>query len=269
MYKLIAIDMDGTLLTTDKKISERNKEAIKKAEEKGVKVVLTSGRPIEGLIRYLKELELLKETDYVISFNGSMAQNVKTKEIIFKSILKGYDLKYITNIADNLGINILAFSPTRGLITPKINKYTDHEAEMDEITYNVVDFNTIDDEEDIIKLMMIDPEPILEEALRKMPKEIYKRYSMCRSTPFYLEIMHKNVSKGEGIKKLSQMLGINRDEIITFGDAANDLSMIKYAGLGIAMGNAFTEVKEVADFITKTNDEDGVAYAIEKFILEK
>ncbi|SFD02664.1 sugar-phosphatase [Clostridium uliginosum] len=269
MYKLIALDMDGTLLTSDKKISEKNKKAIKAAEEKGVKVVLTSGRPSDGLTRYLKELDLLKEEDYVLSFNGGVAQNAKSGKVISKIAIKGSDLKYLSKIANECGINIHAFSSTKGLITPKTNKYTDYEAEMNEINVNIADFNSIDDDEDIIKVMMIDPEPILEEAIKKLPKEVYEKYTVLRSAPYFLEFMNKEVDKGLGLKKLAETLGIKQEEVIAMGDAGNDLSMVEYAGLGVAMGNAFPEVKEIANFITKSNDEDGVAYAIEKFVLSE
>ncbi|GAA0078380.1 sugar-phosphatase [Clostridium sp. CTA-5] len=267
MYKLIALDMDGTLLTSDKKISERNKKAIKKAEEKGVKVVLASGRPSEGLRHYLEELNLLKEEDYVLSFNGAVSQNAKTGEIMSSTVLKGSDLKYLNNIAKETGVNIHAFSEERGLITPKISQYTEVEADINKINITIADFDSIDDDENIVKVMMIDPEEVLEETIKKLPKEVYEKYTVLRSTPYFLEFMNKEVDKGEGLKKLAESLGIKREEVIAMGDAGNDLSMVKYAGLGVAMDNAFPEVKEVAEFITKSNDEDGVAYAIEKFVL--
>ncbi|MBW6409204.1 sugar-phosphatase [Clostridium weizhouense] len=267
MYKLIALDMDGTLLTSDKKISERNKKAIKKAEEKGVKVVLASGRPSEGLRHYLEELNLLKEEDYVLSFNGAVSQNAKTGEIMSSTVLNGSDLKYLNNIAKETGVNIHAFSEERGLITPKISKYTEVEADINKINITIADFDSIDDDENIVKVMMIDPEEVLEETIKKLPKEVYEKYTVLRSTPYFLEFMNKEVDKGEGLKKLAESLGIKREEVIAMGDAGNDLSMVKYAGLGVAMDNGFPEVKEVAEFITKSNDEDGVAYAIEKFVL--
>jgi HAD-superfamily hydrolase, subfamily IIB len=267
MYKLIALDMDGTLLTTDKKVSERTEAAIKAAEAKGVKIVLASGRPLVGLNRYLEELELIKGEDYVLSFNGGLVQNTKTAEIVSKVSLKGSDLKYIYEISKELNINIHAFSAKEGLITPKNSHYTDHEAEINGIDINIKDFNEVDDEEDIIKVMMIDPQEILDPAIEKLPKEVYEKYSVFKSSPFFLEFTHKEVDKGLGLKRLGEYLGIKKEEIIACGDAGNDLSMVKYAGLGVAMDNAVSEVKEAADYITASNDEDGIAQVIEKFIL--
>jgi len=267
MYKLIALDMDGTLLTTDKKVSKRTEAALKAAEAKGVKIVLASGRPLIGLNRYLEELNLLKGDDYVLSFNGGLVQNTKTEEIVSKISLKGSDLKYIYKISKELNINIHAFSAKEGLISPKISKYTEHEAEINGIDINIKDFYEVDDDDDIIKVMMIDPQEILDPAIEKLPNEIYEKYSVFKSAPFFLEFTHKEVDKGLGLKKLGEHLGIKREEIIACGDAGNDFSMVKYAGLGVAMENAIPEVKKVADFITTSNDEDGIAKVIEKFIL--
>lgn len=269
MYKLIALDMDGTLLTTDKRISKRSKAAIKSAEEKGVKVVLASGRPLNGLIKSLEELNLLKDEDYVLSFNGGLVQNTKTQKIVSKLPLKGSDLKYIYKISKELNINIHAFSEKEGLIAPKISQYTEYEAEINGIDINIKDFNTVDDDDDIIKFMMIDPQEILDPAIEKLPVEVYEKYSVFKSSPFFLEFTNKEVDKGLGLKKLGEYLGIKREEMIACGDAGNDLSMIKYAGLGVAMENATEEIKEAADFITTSNDEDGVANVIEKFILNQ
>lgn len=267
MYKLMALDMDGTLLTTDKKISARTEAAIKAAEAKGVKIVLASGRPLLGINRYLEELDLLKGEDYVLSFNGGLVQNTRTGEIVSKVSLKGSDLKYIYKISRELNINIHAFSAKDGLITPKNSQYTEHEAILNGIDMNIKDFNEIDDDDDIIKVMMIDPQEILDPAIEKLPNEIYKIYNVFKSAPFFLEFTHKEVDKGLGLKKLGEYLGIKREEIIACGDAGNDISMVKYAGLGVAMENAIPEVKEVANFITTSNDEDGIAKVIEKFIL--
>ncbi|OOM74666.1 sugar phosphatase YidA [Clostridium puniceum] len=267
MYKLIALDMDGTLLTTDKKVSERTAASIKEAEAKGVKIVLASGRPLLGLNKYLEELGLLKGEDYVLSFNGGLVQNTKTGKIVSKVSLKGSDLKNIYEISKQLNINIHAFSAKDGLITPKNSKYTEYEAEINGIDINIKDFNEIEDEEDIIKVMMIDPQEILDPAIEKLPNEIYEKYSVFKSSPFFLEFTHKEVDKGLGLKKLGEFLGIKKEEIIACGDAGNDLSMIKYAGLGVAMDNAVPEVKEVANYITASNDEDGISKVIEKFIL--
>lgn len=265
MYRLIAIDMDGTLLREDKTISDRTKHAIERAVEKGVKIVLASGRPIEGLERYLEELQLLSEEDYVMSFNGSVIQNVKTKAPVFKNILKGSDLKVLYTLSKKIGVNIHAFTK-KGCMTPVMNEYTELEGRINGIEVHEIDFDTIDDEEDVIKVMFIDPEPVLEEAIKKIPSSTYEEFTVVRSAPYFLEFLNKASSKGTGVKALSDYLGIKQEEVICIGDAGNDLDMIQFAGLGVAMGNAFEVVKEAADYITYDNEADGVAHVIEKFI---
>lgn len=266
MYKLIAMDMDGTLLNEQKIISEKTKAAIMKAKQKGVKIVLASGRPLEGIERYLEELYLKSGEDYVLSFNGCLVQNTVTKEIIMKKTLKGKDLHYLYEISKNIGVNIHAFSK-EGCITPNMTKYSEVEGEINGIAVQIVDYATINENEDITKIMMVDEPDILEKAIKELPKVVYDKYTVVRSAPYFLEFLNKEGNKGAGIKALAEHLGIKEQEVICIGDAGNDLHMIEYAGLGVAMGNAFEEVKEIANYITKTNEEDGIVEVIEKFIL--
>ncbi|MBE6050401.1 MAG: sugar-phosphatase [Clostridium sp.] len=267
MYKIIALDMDGTLLNDEKIITEKTKNALMKAREKGVKVVLASGRPVDGLKKYLKELNLIDNDEYVLSFNGGLVQRTGNEDVIFEVGLTGKDLHYLNDISSELNVNIHAFSPNRGLITPKISKYTEVEANLNDIDINVIDFSEVGEDEHIVKVMFIDEAEILDEAIEKLPKEIYEKYTVVKSTPFFLEVINKTSGKGRGLKALADHLNVKQEEIIAVGDAANDLDMIEYAGLGVAMGNATEEVKEKANYITASNNEDGIAEIIEKFIL--
>ena len=267
MYKLVAIDMDGTLLKEDKSISDRTKKAIKDAKSKGVTVVLATGRPIEGVSKTLKELNMYTDKDYVLSYNGSLVQKTKSKEVISKVSLKGEDYHYLKKLSDEFNINIHAFSEKKGLVTPKNSKYTEVEAEINNIDINIIDMSEIENDDVIIKIMMIDEPEILGAAIEKLPEEVYKKYTVVRSTPYFLEFLNKDANKGVGVELLAKHLGVKQEEIITLGDADNDLHMIEYAGLGIAMGNAFDSVKKIANYITDTNENDGVAKAIEKFVL--
>ena len=267
MYKLIALDMDGTLLNSSKEISERTKLAIKEARKKGVYVVLASGRPLEGLLKSLNELDLTTENDYVLSYNGCLVQNVKTREVISDLTLRGADLNDLYSLSKKVGVNIHSFSKDRGLITPKHSKYTQVEADINDIDINIVPHDNIDPDEIIVKVMMIDEPEILDEGMSKLPKELWEKYSVAKSTPYFLEFFNKESNKGLALDRLAKHLGIKKEEIITMGDAMNDFPMIEYAGMGIAMGNAVPEIKEIANYITDTNDNDGVAKAIEKFVL--
>lgn len=268
MYKLIALDMDGTLLNSKKNISRRTKEAIENARKNGVKVVLATGRPVDGIESYLKELQMISDKDYAITYNGALVQNVGTKDVISSTPLNKSNLIELYNISKELNVNIHAFTEDK-CITPKMSKYTKLESEINGIEVDVIDFNTVNDDETILKIMMIDEPEILDAAIKKLDKELYSRYTIVKSTPYFLEFLSIEANKGQGIKGLAEELKINKDEVICIGDAGNDLHMIQYAGLGVAMGNAFEEIKKEADYITKSNDEDGVAHVIEKFVLNK
>ena len=257
MYKIIALDMDGTLLNDDKIITEMTKKALQSAREKGVKVVLASGRPIDGLRRYLEELGLVDDNEYVLSYNGCLVQETKSEKIISEKGLKGSDLHYIYN-----------FSPTRGLITPKNSKYTEVEADINKIDINICDFDEISKDESIIKIMLIDEPEVLDKAIAKLPKEVGEKYNLAKSTPYFFEIINKESNKGLGLKALADYLNVDKDEIIAVGDAGNDLDMIEFAGLGVAMENGHSNVKEAANYITKSNNEDGIAEVVRKFILK-
>ncbi len=266
MYKLIAIDMDGTLLREDKTVSKGTVNAINMARKKGIKIVLATGRPIEGVNAYLKELDLISREDYVLTFNGALVQNTFTEEIVARNTIKGKDYKRLYDISKKVGVNIHAFS-NLGCITPKMSKYTEVEGTINKIPVRVLPVELVEDQEDIMKVMMIDEPEVLDKAIEKLPKEIYEDYTVLRSTPYFLEFLSKKSNKGEGVKALADFLNIKQEEVICIGDAGNDLHMIKYAGLGVAMGNAFEEVKEIADYITKNNEDDGVAHVINKFAL--
>lgn len=268
MYKLIAIDMDGTLLREDKTISKETLRAIQKAKTKGVSVVLSTGRPLDGIKKYLKELDLMRDEDYAIAYNGALVQNTKSNEIIAKTLMKLEDVTYLYDISKKLNVNIHLLSKN-SCITPKWNPYSQLEKDMNEIPLEIADFDNLPTDTTIVKIMMVDDPEVLSEAISKLPKEVYDRYSVLRSSPYFLEFLDKKVNKGYGVALLAKKLGIESDEVICIGDAGNDIHMIQFAGLGVAMGNAFPEVKEVADYITLSNEENGVAHVIDKFILNE
>lgn len=268
MYKLLALDMDGTLLKDDKTISKENFDAIQKAREKGVNIALATGRPIKGIEKYLKELNLLSEDCYAVTFNGAVVQTTTGNHIMAKTLMTLEDLQYLYKLSKELKVNIHAHT-NEECITPKSSKYSVLEAELNSIPLTEMDFDTLDKSTIIVKVMFIDEEEILNRVIESLPKEVYEKYTVMRSAPYFLEFLNKNANKGTGVKLLSEKLGVKQDEIICAGDADNDIHMIEYAGLGVAMGNASDNIKKIANFTTKTNEENGIAYVIDKFILNK
>lgn len=267
MYKVIALDMDGTLLNDKKVISEETKKALKMAEDKGVRIVLSTGRPVEGVINYIKELELDKSENYVCCNNGSVIYNTVTMEPIVEIGLKGSDAKRVNQIAKQLNLLMYAYKDGN-CIACEESPFTDLISGMFKLNIKIVDFdNDISDEEAIVSLMLVQVKEELDKVIDKIPSQFFEDYNIIRSVPELLEIMNENACKSNGLKQLGDKLGIDISEFIACGDGLNDLDMIEGVGLGVAMGNAVEEIKEVADYITLSNEEDGIKHVIEKFIL--
>lgn len=209
MYKLIAIDMDGTLLMEDKSISEETYQAIQRAKAAGVKVVLATGRPLNGIKNYLKQLKLNEKDNYALVYGGAIVQNTDNGEIIVKDLLGISDWNELYGLSLKLGVNIHALT-AKGCITPKDNKHSQYEGSMNGIPVIIDDPGKMGDMA-IAKIMFIDDEEILTEAANKIPKEFYEKYTIVRSSPFFLEFLHKKANKGSGIKKLADKLHIKKE----------------------------------------------------------
>ncbi len=268
MYKLIALDMDGTLLTSDKRISERTKQAIRAARDKGVKVVLASGRPFEGIQSKLDELSITGDNEFVVSFNGSMVKELGSNKVIHQATITGLQTKRVAHLAKELGLYCHAFSAELGLITPENNEYTRIESDINQIPTTEMNFDSISDDDKIIKVMIVGEPEKLTAQIANIPQAFKDEFTIVQSAPFFLEFLSLESNKGIGIQSIAEYLGITASEVICMGDAENDHHMLEYAGLGIAMSNAMEETKALADYITDSNNDDGVAKAIEKFVLE-
>jgi len=267
MYKLIALDIDGTLLNSQKQITPRVRSSIIAAKEQGIKVVLASGRPYQGMLAALTFLDLCDADDFTLSYNGALVLKGREQQVISKHLLNGEDALDLYHLANNLNVNILAYTEAHGLITPKKNKYTDFEAEHNAIDFTEFDFTTLSPKDEVIKVMLVDEPDALSAAINKLPQSLKNKYSMARSMPFFFEFMSHKSNKGKGIETLTKHLGFNASDIICVGDADNDLEMLQFAGLGVAMGNAEDSIKAEADLVTLSNDQDGVAHVIEQYIL--
>ncbi|MBP1968577.1 Cof subfamily protein (haloacid dehalogenase superfamily) [Virgibacillus natechei] len=270
MYKLVAIDIDGTLLNSRNEITKEVNDAIQAAKENGVSVVLCTGRPIFGINPFIEELKLNNEADFAITFNGALVQNTYTEEVVSQNNLTYQDLKALYELSKEIQSPMHYFD-IKHMYNPNktINLYTIYKAFANQIPIHYRPMNETPADIVIPKAMFVDEPERLDKIIETIPDSFKEKYMMIKSTPFYLEILHPIVSKGRAIKQLAEKLSIKREEIISIGDGENDLSMIEYAGCGVAMNNATPSVKEAADFQTLSNDENGVAYAIEQLILSK
>ncbi|GIO67391.1 Cof-type HAD-IIB family hydrolase [Paenibacillus cookii] len=264
-YKMIVLDLDDTLLRDDLTISPRTKEALMAAQKEGVKVVLASGRPTFGMKPIAKELELEKFGSYILSFNGAKITDCRTEEEIFSSTLSVETVQRLYRISQEEGLSILTYGKDH-IITEQSNEYVEIESGLTgmRIQESASFVETV--QEPVVKTLMVgDPDKVAE-AEKKLQRQLAGELSVMRSKPFFLEFTEAGVDKGTSLHQLIGRLGIKQEEVIAMGDSSNDLPMIRFAGLGVAMGNARDEIKEAADYVTDSNMDDGVAKVIEKFV---
>ena len=267
-YKLIVLDIDGTLTNSKKEITPRTKEALIKIQEQGVYVAIASGRPTPGTRKVAQELELSRFGNYVLSFNGGRVINCKTGEVVLDKTIPAKMAGVLCEEARQHGVGIMTYDSECALAgTDVIDEYMELEARINSIELKPV--GHFKDYVDFpVNKCLMTGEP---ERMAELEKELKEKYAgslnIFRSEPFFLELMPKGIDKAAVLKNFLPFLGITRDEVICCGDGYNDKTMIEFAGLGVAMANARDEVKEVADYITTSNDEDGVAEVVERYIL--
>lgn len=277
-YKMLVTDMDYTLLNKEKKISERNSEAIKKAIEKGIHMSVATGRIYTSARVYAK---LLGVSTPIIASNGAIIREAAfnspedTERTIFKDTLNVKAVKEMIRLSRKYGLFCHFFTEDTIYSEKLVNvslRYTEwnkYLGEEDQVQIKIVDdFEKalIQGNVYVLKAVIVDSDSEKMQGLRH-DIEGTGIVSVSQSMKNNLEVMNKGITKGNAVKILADMYGIKREEIIAIGDNENDMSMIEYAGLGIAMGNAEESLKAVADYITGDYQEDGVAEAIERFIL--
>lgn len=265
--KLVAIDIDGTLLNSQHEITPEVFQAIQDAKKAGVKIVIATGRPISGVRAILDQLNLTEAGDYVITFNGGLVQDAATGEDIVKDTLSYDDYLDIELAARKLNLPMHA-STKEGLFTANrnIGKYTVYESTLVNapIFYRTPEEMT---DKEIIKVMMVDEPERLDKALETIPTAFFDRFTIAKSAPFYLEFTPKQANKGLAIIALAQKLGLTMDQAMAIGDQENDRPMLEVVGHPVVMENGNSELKKIAKYITKSNDDSGVAHAIRKWVL--
>lgn len=270
--KLICIDMDGTLLKDQQVVSEENKKAIKEAINKGITVAITTGRMYDCAKIYSKEIGL--DTPIIASNGGFIGYK---DEVIYSNPLKKDDIRIFLKavkehglkayLTTNFGI-ISGYELPEDHVYKTLNKTLEEKDRIKLIVSNNLNREIEKYDGEILKGVCAngtEKEKLLE--ARKELEGLNTNMEIVSSWDDNFEVMEKGSSKGNAVKALAKYLGISRDEVMTIGDSENDLSMIEYAGIGVAMGNGIDKVKELADYITDTNVNDGVAKAIRKFAL--
>lgn len=265
-YKLLVLDIDGTLTHTKKEVTPKTKEAILQLQEQGVPVAIASGRPCPGVYSVANELEFEKYGSYILPFNGARIINYKTKECVYSKTLPVHLPNLLWEEAKKYGVGIITYKDDEIVSGTPVDEYMDIESRINNIPviYHA-DFGTYVDFP-VNKCLMTGEPKILEEIEPILAEKYGEVAQVFRSEPFFLEITPKNIDKAFCLQELLKILQMEREEMVCCGDGFNDVSMIGFAGLGVAMKNAQEKVKEVADYITEfDNDHDGIAEVIEKF----
>lgn len=294
MYKMLVLDLDGTLLNESQEISAGNKTAIEKALAKGIKVVLASGRSFEGIHTYNEQLHLNQKGLYTISCCGALTiDNVSYAEL-FSIPIEHSDLLQILNMCEEYDLDMSAYSRDKILIQTD-HLFSKYDAIVNNSPLIKTDFHHLPDDLKLYKINLVNEAPQIRDAIvnyfpkltisdvsmreklnfnpnfldeiEHFPAHIKESYTIVKALPFVVEILKKECNKSVAVEALAKEYGIKQSEIICIGDSGNDVHMIEYAGLGVAMANAFEEVKAVADVITRSNNDDGVAHIINKYLL--
>lgn len=267
---LIVLDVDDTLLNDSKDIPIQNIESIKMACSLGIKVVVASGRPLsKTTIDIYEKLNIFKEDNYFIAYNGASIYDVYTKEVLFSKLLEKDEIIELDNYfktASPLSARYVHIDENVTVINPNKYSYLEYEYNLkDHVEGDYLSIKNVC----AYKYQIADEPEIISQLYKNLKKEFHEKYNVVITMPCFLEFTKKGVDKYSAIKILSTKLNIKNDEIMTIGDSMNDYSMIKNAGIGVAMGNAINEIKSVCKLIVDTNEKYGVSQAVNLIINAK
>lgn len=265
MYKILALDIDGTLTNTKKEVTGRVKSAIKKLYDKNIPVLLVSGRPTEGILPVAEEIKLIENNGYILSFNGGKIIRAGDNKVIYSKAIDNDLVGDICDFAEKNKLAILTYKDGKIITTDENDEYVKIEARINRLSTIKVEDMKKEAPKNPDKFLIVGKPEILEKKVIEMAEKFKGRLNIFRSEPYFMEIVPLGIDKAQSLEVLLNSLSLTREQLVACGDGRNDVTMIAYAGMGVAMENACEEVKAVADFVTASNDEEGVAVAIEKF----
>ena len=267
-YKLLVLDVDGTILNSERKITQRTVMTLRKVQSIGIKVALASGRPTYGLLPLAKAIDLGTYGGYIISYNGAQVISAQDGEILFARSIDPQMVPYLEKKAAKTGMTMAYYDGDEVVSTDITNPHVVDEAQMNGMKLRQVDQISMVVEDWPSEVMLFsDHEEELDSLENHMQRHLNGVMDTIHSNPYMLEVVGYQVGKSYAMSALMQLLGIGMEEVIAIGDGTADVNMIQMAGTGIAMANAVESVRRCADYITLSNDEDGAAVAIEKAIM--
>lgn len=267
-YKVLAFDIDGTLTDSKKQLAESTKRTIMAAANQGCTIAIATGRPVPGVKDLAKELKFDEINGYVISLNGGIVMSWKDKKIIEEHKIPVEFNARICDLAKEHNVAILTYEGDDVITEQPDDKYAQIEARINKINIKPIEDMKSHLTFAVPKFIMLGDGEVLAEVEKKIKPVLEKDLDVYRSEPFFLEIMPKGINKANALESLLKEVGAVREELMAFGDGYNDISMIEYAGMGIAMANGNDSIKEKADYVAPSNDEEGIAHVLEKFVLD-
>lgn len=267
IYQVLALDLDGTLTNSKKEISAPTREALIEIQQAGKKVVLASGRPTKGIAPLAKELHLADYGSYILAFNGGRITDCRSAQVIYNKLLPMDAIAPLYEIIKKYpGVDILTYTDETLISGADMNKYSELESFINHMPIVRPDDFLARITEPVNKFLVTGEPDIIEQVRLEVTNHFRTYlYAYC-SDPFFLEIMPPGIDKAHSLTRLLTSIGLTTDQMICCGDGYNDLTMIETAGLGVAMANAQPLVRDSADYITKSNDEDGVLHVINQFM---
>lgn len=264
-FRAIALDLDGTLTNHDKVVTPRTRQALLKAQEQGAIIILASGRPTYGIVPVAECLELEKRGGYILSYNGGNIVNAKTGEKLFSQFLPDAVIPILYKYAKEKNHALLGYAGNEIITEMPDDPYVKEESRINKMNIRKVDnlFETL--EPHPTKLLMTGDPTDMIKAEEELVEILGEKMDIFRSAPFFLELVPKGIDKAQSLLRLLSKINLTPADLIAFGDGYNDLSMLKLAGVGVAMANAAPEVRADADYVTLSNEEDGVAAALLHF----
>lgn len=264
--KLIFLDLDGTLNNDEKRITEKTFTSLMAAQRRGVRVALASARPSPGLF---KERDILRLTEYsgiLMSYNGGRIVDAATGSVLFETAMDLPQTKQILRRLETLPVTPILDDGRQFYVTDKNGYKVAYECQNNHmICSEVTNLSDFLDFAPVKILMSVEPE-ILPDVKARIASFLPEELTVVQTAPFYLEIIPSVINKGQGVLDTCGALGIDPSETIAFGDAENDIPMLRAAGIGVAMANATACVKAAADHVTLSNNEDGIAAALAHFL---
>lgn len=266
-YRILAVDLDGTLTTSDKTISPRTRQAVWDAIDAGTHIVLASGRPLVGVAPVADSLELDRRGGFVACCNGGRIIDWKTKTVWEDLVLPRSAVAISCDIAHDLGLSAICYDEEQAYSENPDDLYVEQERFNNSSVMNKVDDLAAAITWEPNKMMVVGAPDALGPAQHRLERLLDGRATVIRSEPYFIEVVPEGVGKDIGLMKLGGLLNVPRSGTIAVGDGFNDIAMLDYAGLAVAVGNAYDEVKEHADWVAPSNDDDGVAAVVRRYLV--